>query len=303
MTIARYLNLTDDNWDDKISAGMNMLEQCGLCPNSCNVNRVKVKHGFCKSGFFMKISSAFAHTGEEPPISGTKGSGTIFFSGCTMRCDYCQNYPISQQNLGTEMPFSKVADYMICLQNKGCHNINLVTPTHYIPQILIALREAVGQGLSIPIVYNTSGYETPEGLRLMDGIVDIYLSDMRYAKNKTAEIYSHIKRYADYNRTALKEMSKQVGEMKFDNQGIAKSGLIVRLLILPGLLDELRDNIKFLASQLPATPYISLMNQYFPTWKAIAQPQLNRSVTLSEFEQGISYLEQYGLDKGWIQHD
>lgn len=299
----KYQELSNTQWNDKINAGLTMLENCQLCPNRCSVNRVKGGQGYCKSGFFLKISSAFAHRGEEPPLSGCRGSGTIFFTGCTMRCAYCQNYPISQQSMGVEVPFEKAADYMMTLQGEGCHNINLVTPTHFIPQIIIALHKAVGQGLNIPIVYNTSGYETAEALALLDQIVDIYLPDMRYGKNETAKKYSHVDCYVDYNRAAIKAMASQAGELILDDEGIAVRGLIIRMLILPGLLDELYDNIRFLAQELSIVPYISLMSQYFPTWKALDMPEINRPITEHEFHEGFSYLHKFGLDKGFVQED
>ncbi|MEW6536273.1 MAG: radical SAM protein [Candidatus Auribacterota bacterium] len=296
-----YLKLSPDEWQSRIDRGFALLEDCTACPNRCGVNRVQGKHALCRSGFFMKVSSAFDHRGEEPVISGTNGSGTIFFSGCTMKCIYCQNYPISQQNIGTEIPFETVTGYMLDLQKRGVHNINLVTPTHFMPQILIALKQAVEQGLHIPIVYNTSGYETPEALALLDGIVDIYLPDMRYANNETARKYSGVNQYVEFNRNAIKIMAEQVGELVCDNSMIAQRGLIVRMLILPGLLDELESNIRFLAAELPCEPHISLMSQYFPTWHAIEDPLLKRKISYEEYEQAVGFLEKYDLNKGWVQ--
>ncbi len=299
--MSRYLELTSSQWDDKINEGFKILEKCTLCPNNCSINRIDGKKGICKGGFFPKVSSAFAHFGEEPPISGINGSGTIFFSGCTMKCVYCQNYPISQGNVGSEIPFEKLADLMIDLQNQQCHNINLVTPSHYIPQIIASLNVAQKKGLTIPIVYNTSSFETECAMRLLDGIVDIYLPDMRYSTNESAKKYSKVNNYVENVRKSIKEMARQVGELVLDKNDIAVSGLIVRLLVLPGLIDEVKDNLRFLAEEIDIMPYISLMNQYFPTWKSIDYPEINRKINEDEFMQAFSCMRRYGLNKGFVQ--
>ncbi len=297
----RYLNLSDRQWKDKIDAGLAILEQCSLCPNKCNVNRVEGQTGLCNTSFFPRLASAFPHTGEEPPISGQHGSGTIFFAGCTMRCAYCQNYPFSQLSLGNEVPFEFIKDKMLELQRQGCHNINLVTPGHVIPQMLISLHQAYQEGLRLPVVYNTSGYESDTALKLLDDIVDIYLTDIRYGSNTSGQKYSGVKEYATTARNAVIAMAKQVGPLQCNDQGIAYSGLIIRLLLLPGLLDELKDTIRFIAEQLEFIPHISLMNQYFPTWKALENPELNQQVASEEFDQAFHFMQQYGLTEGWIQ--
>ena len=298
---AKYTKLTPKDWENKIKQGMSLLEKCRLCPNYCEIDRVKGNTGVCRSAFFPKISSAFPHFGEEPPVSGTKGSGTIFFSGCSLNCIYCQNAPISQQNIGAEIPFNTLADHMIKLQNKGCHNINLVTPTHFTPQIIIALKEAFEKGLNIPIVYNTSSFESPETIKLMEGIVDIYLADIRYAEDESAERYSKVKDYAHTVRESIKAMAQQVGELKLNNAGIAESGLIIRILLLPGLIKEAKDNLTFLASDLCATPYISLMSQYFPAWKASDHEEINRQITKEEFNEAYLHMQSLNLSLGWVQ--
>ena len=301
MQAPRYVNLSDQQWQDKIDAGLDLLKQCSLCPNRCKVNRIDGQQGLCNTAFFPRLASAFPHTGEEPPISGEHGSGTIFFAGCTMRCLYCQNYPFSQLSLGNEVPFEFIKDKMLELQRQGCHNINLVTPGHVIPQILIALRQAYKEGLRLPVVYNTSGYESDTALELLDGIVDIYLTDIRYATDKSGQKYSGVKEYATNARQAVITMSQQVGQLQCDDNGIAYSGLIIRLLLLPGLIDELKDTIRFIADKLEFIPHISLMNQYFPTWKALNDPELNQQVASEQFDQAFHFMEQYGLTNGWIQ--
>ena len=296
-----YTNLTTADWENKIEKGMNLLEKCSLCPNKCGINRIKTKTGICGSGFFPAISSAFAHFGEEPPISGTNGSGAIFFSGCPLSCVYCQNYPISQQNVGTEIPFTVLAEHMINLQNQGCHDINLVTPTHFVPQIIIALKEACQKGLNIPIIYNTSSFESLETMELLEGIVDIYLADMRYAKDESAIKYSAIKNYAASVRTSIKIMAGQVGELKLDSNKIAQKGFIIRILLLPGLIEEAKSNIEFIAHELHCAPYISLMSQYFPAGNASNYPEINRSITKDEFNEAYFAMQDFGLNLGWVQ--
>ncbi|MDX9703042.1 MAG: radical SAM protein [Candidatus Auribacterota bacterium] len=296
-----YLTLSEQEWQDKIDAGLAMLEKCVLCPNNCGINRIAGKTGFCRTGFFPRIASAFAHTGEEPPISGYNGSGTIFFAGCTMRCIYCQNYPFSQLSLGRPVPLSFIKDKMLELQQKGCHNINFVTPTHVVPQLIIAVHEASKEGLSIPIVYNTSGYESTASLNLLDGIVDIYLTDLRYGSDESGQKYSGVGKYSQAAREAIKLMAQQTGQLRCNIEGIAEKGLIIRLLLLPGLLDELKDTIRFIAAELDFNPHISLMNQYFPTWKALDNPDMNATVGSDEFEQAFHLMRQYGLTNGWIQ--
>lgn len=218
-----------------------------------------------------------------------------------MKCVYCQNYPISQGNVGSEIPFEKLADLMVGLQNKGCHNINLVTPTHYIPQIIASLNIAVTKGLNIPIVYNTSSYETKESMNLLDGIVDIYLPDMRYSRNESAKKYSKVNNYVENVKKSIKEMARQAGELNLDKNSIAISGLIVRLLVLPGMVDEIKENLRFLAEEINIMPYISLMNQYFPTWKSCEYPKINRKITEDEFLDAFSCMRRYGLNKGFVQ--
>lgn len=296
------LMISDTELQNRIDAAYKLLEHCSVCPRECGVNRLKdEKLGFCRSGLNPVISSVSPHHGEEPPLSGTKGSGTIFFTNCNLRCVYCQNYPISQMGNGTERTVGELACQMLYLQEQGCHNLNLVTPTHFMPQILKALAIARERGFSLPIVYNTSGYESVEALRLLDGIVNIYLPDMRYSDNRMALKYSVAPRYADVNRAAVKEMYRQVGNLALDENGIAKRGLIIRHLVLPGGISGTESVMKFLAEEISKDVYISLMSQYFPAYKAHEMKELSRRIKAEEYEEAYQAMQKYGLENGWVQ--
>ena len=286
----------------RIEAAYNLLESCRVCPRECGVNRLKDdKLGFCRSGLKAVVSSASPHHGEEPPLSGTKGSGTIFFANCNLRCVYCQNYPISQLGTGTERTPGELACQMTWLQEQGCHNLNLVTPTHFMPQILKALGIARERGFDLPIVYNTSGYDSVESLRLLDGIVDIYLPDMRYSDEAVARRYSAAPQYPEVNRAAVREMYRQVGNLVVDKTGRAKRGLIIRHLVLPGGLSGTESVMKFLAEEISKDVYISLMSQYFPAYKATQIGELSRRITAEEYGEARQIMEKYGLENGWMQ--
>jgi putative pyruvate formate lyase activating enzyme len=286
----------------RIDAAYQLLESCRVCPRECGVNRLKNdKLGFCRSGLNPVVSSANAHHGEEPPISGIKGSGTIFFANCNLRCVYCQNYPISQLGNGAEKTPGELACQMLFLQEQGCHNLNLVTPTHFMPQILKALGIARERGYTIPVVYNTSGYESLEALQLLDGIVDIYLADMRYSDDTIAVRYSTATHYPEINRMAIKEMYRQVGNLEVDKHGIAKRGLIIRHLVLPNGLSGTEAIMKFLAKEISRDVFISLMSQYFPAYKAQGCVELSRRITAEEYEEAHRIMLKYGLENGWTQ--
>ncbi|MCM8762924.1 MAG: radical SAM protein [Candidatus Omnitrophica bacterium] len=287
--------------DEVIDRVYRLLESCAICPRLCRVNRLKDKKGFCRTGLKPKVYAAFPHYGEEPPISGDRGSGTIFFSNCNLRCIYCQNYRFSQKGEGREIEIQELAELMLKLQEKGCHNINLVTPTHVMPQILSALKSAISGGLEIPIVYNTSGYELPEIIKNLEGIVDIYLADMRYADSAMAGKYSGADNYPRYNRASIKEMHRQVGIAKINKEGIIESGLIIRHLVLPHNISGTHQILRFIAEELSEETYVSLMSQYLPCHKAGADPQLNRRITEEEYSQAIKVRENCGLYNGWIQ--
>jgi len=301
-----YLNLyRNGELARRIERAYASLEDCRLCPRECGVNRLQGKKGFCRAGAEPKVASWNVHPWEEPPISGTHGSGTIFFSGCTGHCLFCQNYPISQLGVGNEVSVERLAEMMLELQCKGCHNVNLVTPTHFVPQILAALPYAIEKGLCIPLVYNTGGYDTVEMLKLLEGVVDIYLPDAKYADDKTARRLSGFVRYVEANRAALKEMYHQVGEeLALDDEGIARRGLIVRHLVLPDGLADTPEVLRWLAENLSPRVHVSLMDQYFPAHKAVGHPVLGRKITAEEYEEALSAFDEAGLENGWRQeHD
>ncbi|MDD4979971.1 MAG: radical SAM protein [Candidatus Omnitrophica bacterium] len=293
-----YHNGKLDSISEEIFA---MLSSCTICPRKCKVNRLKDKKGFCRTGLKPKVYSFMAHHGEEPPVSGRRGSGTIFFSGCNMACAYCQNYEFSQLGGGREIEIEALADFMLQLQEAGCHNINLVTPTHCLPQILKALSLAIPKGLKIPLVYNTSGYELPEIIKLLDGIVDIYLADMRYADNAQAIKYSRAPDYPKFNQASLKEMHRQVGIAQMDEQAIIERGLIIRHLALPDDISGTDKIMRFIARELSADSYISLMSQYSPYYKAEEFPGIARRITRQEYLDAKAAMEKYGLYNGWTQ--
>lgn len=284
-----------------IEKSFKMLSSCCICPRSCKVNRLKNEKGFCKTGLKPKVCSFMPHHGEEPPISGERGSGTIFFSYCSMSCVYCQNYQFSQLDEGREVSFEELADFMLKLQDMGCHNINLVTPAHVMPQILKSLDIAIAGGLKIPIVYNSGGYELSKVIKLLDGIIDIYLPDMRYSQEEQAVKYSNAPGYPEYNREALKEMHRQAGIAKIDNKGIITRGLIIRHLVLPNNIAGTSVTMKFIAENISPDTYISLMSQYMPTYKAKEFKEMSRRITYDEYEGAKLDMEKYGLHNGWTQ--
>lgn len=297
-----YINLHKSGCLAKIADQLlASLASCQICPRRCGVNRLNGKFGFCKTAQNPKIYSFQAHHGEEPPVSGTEGSGTIFFSHCNMGCVYCQNYEFSQLGAGKEYTFEQLAEIMLKLQETGCHNINLVTPTHVLPQILKSLELAIPQGLKIPLVYNTSGYELPEVIKLLDGIVDIYLADSRYGDNLMAKELSQAPDYVECNQQALKEMHRQVGIAQFSDEGLIKRGLIIRHLVLPNQACATEKIMKFIAEELSEDVYISLMSQYLPYHKASGYAKINRRLKAPEYEEAKQILEKYHLLNGWIQ--
>ena len=286
---------------DRIEKAQALLSSCRLCGNLCGVNRLKNQKGKCNSGKDLIIASHNVHFGEEPPISGTEGSGTIFFTNCSLRCIYCQNYPISQMGNGEVISIQELAEIMIKLQIQGCHNVNFVTPTHFIPQIIEAASYAWELGFSLPLVYNTSGYETVEALKLLRGIIDIYLVDMRYSDDQIASSYSSAKNYVKTNREAVKEMFFQVGDLTTDEKGIAICGLIIRHLILPRNLAGSKKTFEFIKKEIVDTVWISLMNQYFPANQAISHPLLSRRTNRKEYNSAQKEFLQSGLLNAWVQ--
>jgi putative pyruvate formate lyase activating enzyme len=281
------------------------LADCDICPHKCRVNRLEDRQGFCHSGLRPVVSSFCAHYGEEPALTGNKGSGTIFFGNCNMRCVYCQNYQISKDyeaQRANETDCANLASHMLYLQNElDCHNINLVSPTHFVPQIVKALLKAVPKGLHIPLVYNTGGYDSVETIQSLDGIIDIYLPDIRYASAKNAKRLSQVTDYVLNNRQVIKEMYRQVGDLEVDENEIAYRGLIVRHLILPGGLAGSQESLSWLAREISPTVTVSLMSQYYPCHKAAQIPELARTITFEEYSEVVDLLEKLGLDDGWLQ--
>lgn len=274
---------------------------CDICPRNCFVDRLSGRRGICRSDDKLMVSSFNLHFGEEPPISGWRGSGTIFFTNCPLRCKFCQNYPISQLGNGKVTSIEELSDMMIHLQKRGAHNINLVTPTHYLPNILLALSMAIKKGLKIPIVYNTSGYEKVEILKILDGIVDIYLPDAKYMDKNLAKRLSLVGDYPEINRSALKEMARQVGELKLDEDGVAIKGIIIRHLVLPNNIENSLSVLKMIKEEIGDWVSISLMSQYFPTFRALNDPIINRKIRRDEYEEVVRYMKSLGFKNGWIQ--
>jgi len=278
-----------------------MLLSCNICPRNCGIDRTTGKTGFCRTALKAKVYNHMSHHGEEPPVSGTRGSGTIFFSNCNMACVYCQNYDFSQSGQGREVTTEELASFMLELQAAGCHNINLVTPTHVMPQILASLLVAIPQGLDIPLVYNSGGYEKASVVGLLDGIVDIYLADMRYGDNNMAKEYSSAPDYVENNQASLKEMYRQTGLPQFDQEGVITRGLIIRHLVLPNDVSGTGKIMEFISRELSPESYISLMSQYLPYHKAKAFPQIARRLKDKEYLKAQEIMDSFGLHNGWIQ--
>ncbi len=279
----------------------NSMEACDICPRRCRANRSDGKRGYCRAPLNPIVYSHGPHHGEEPPLSGTKGSGTIFFSHCSMKCVYCQNYYFSQLDEGKAITVVRLSDMMLSLQKQGCHNINLVSPTHFIPQILLAVESALDGGLSIPIVYNTSGYELPETIRLLDGIVDIYLPDMRYSDEKNAKKYSDADNYVEYNRNSVREMFKQTGKLCMDEEGVGTKGLIIRILALPKNISGTIETLKYIREEISQDTYLSIMSQYYPTFKSYDYTELSGSIASGEYKNIVDASRDLGLNNGWVQ--
>ena len=279
----------------RVEQALAMLESCHICPRGCGVNRLKDEIGECRTGREAMVSSFGPHFGEEAPLVGKRGSGTIFLTNCNLRCIFCQNYQISQLGEGYAVKKEELAAMMLSVQNMGCHNVNLVSPTHVVPQILEALELAVANGLTIPLVYNTGGYDSVKTLKLLDGVVDIYMPDVKYSDAKTALQLSGIKSYPAVNRAAIKEMHRQVGVLEIDEAGIASRGLLIRHLVLPQGLAGTNDIVRFLAQQVSTETYLNVMAQYRPCHKASQVPQLTRPITREEFAEAVELAHSYGL--------
>lgn len=296
-----YLNIQKEEFERRIDLAFDLLEECRVCPRCCGIDRTSKERGECRAGAEPYISSFNGHFGEEPPITGHSGSGTVFFTYCNLHCTLCQNYDISQLGAGEEITCKALARIMMRLKAMGCHNINLVSPSHQVPQIMKALYLASESGLDLPIVYNTNAYDSVEVLKLLDGIVDVYMPDMKYSKNENGMKYSTIPDYWDVSKMAIKEMHRQVGDLIMDHQGVAIRGLLVRHLVLPNDIAGTQEVMRFLAAEISKNTYVNLMSQYRPCFKAGQYRELNRRVTMNEYNNAADLKKRYGLNKGWMQ--
>jgi putative pyruvate formate lyase activating enzyme len=287
----------------RAEAAWELLRGCTVCPQNCPVDRLAGKTGACRAGADVIIGSWNLHWREEPPITGTRGAGTIFFGGCQARCTYCQNFWLSQLGHGIRVAPERLAEMMLQLQRKGAHNIDLVTPTHYVPQILKALVLAADKGLRIPLVYNCAGYEHIHVLKLLDGVVDIYLPDAKYASDVEALRTSKMPHYVEFNRAALKEMYRQVGGLVVDNEGIATRGLIVRHLVMPHGHAGTREVLQWMARELGTDVGVSVMDQYFPAYKAHNDAELSRRLTWREYREALDIVEELPFENLFLQED
>ena len=282
---------------DIIQKAKDMLESCTVCPRNCGVDRTQDEKGFCEAGYLPEVSSYAPHFGEESPLVGHQGSGTIFLTHCNLGCLFCQNYSISHAGEGRKIPIQKLAKVMVELQRLGCHNINFVSPTHFVPQILESLPQAIGMGLNVPLVYNTGGYDSVETLRLLDGVFDIYMPDFKYSKWEISEKYSQAPDYPLIAKQAIKEMFRQVGDLQIDEQGIAFCGLLVRHLVLPAGLAGTRDAMRFLATELSRNTYVNIMDQYYPCGNIPLDSPLRRRITSEEYNESIAIAKEEGITR------
>lgn len=290
-------NLSSVEFSERVNQALDKLESCSICPLNCGVNRLEDKKGVCLTGRYAQISSFGPHHGEEKPLSGWRGSGTIFFSRCNLHCVFCQNADISQEGFGKEVTAEELAEIMLGLQRIGCHNINLVSPSHVVPQILESVFLASQKGLILPIVYNCGGYDSVKTLKLLDGVIDIYMPDMKYANEMIAKKYSRVPNYPLINQTAVMEMFRQVGDLVVDENGIAVKGLLVRHLIMPNGMSGTEKVIHFLAEKVSRMVYLNLMDQYWPAYQATRYPEINRRINRSELERAIEIARQMDLQQ------
>jgi len=293
-----YVKLLDSGeLAQRVAQAHDMLSRCCVCAWECGVDRLAGKLGICHTAEYGKVSSFGPHMGEEDPLRGWRGSGTIFFTRCNLHCQFCQNHDISQSDAGEEAEPQALAAMMLELQYLGCHNINLVSPSHVVPQIVAAVLIAAQAGLHLPLVYNTGGYDSIESLKILDGIIDIYMPDMKYASAQIARHYSKIPNYPQFNQAAVHEMHRQVGDLQLDESGLATRGLLVRHLVLPNDLAGTGEIVRFLAEQISPNTYLNLMDQYRPAFNARQFPKLNRRITPQEYQAAISMAETVGLHR------
>jgi len=296
---ASYLNLAaSGELARRAEAAYRHLEDCDLCARYCRVNRRRgIEGAVCRTGERALVASYGAHHGEENPLRGRGGSGTIFFAWCNLRCVFCQNWDISQRGIGREVEPHELADMMLKLQAEGCHNINLVSPSHVVAQIIAAVADAAPRRLRLPLVYNTGGYDSPEALALLDGIVDIYMPDMKYGDSALARKYSKVRNYVEANRVAVKEMHRQVGDLVLDGHGIAQRGLLVRHLVMPHGIGGTGQVLQFLANEISRNTYLNLMDQYQPCHHADEFPQLERPITREQYREALALAAAHGLTR------
>jgi putative pyruvate formate lyase activating enzyme len=292
---------TSDAEDRRRERAMERLRSCRLCPRSCGVDRIAGELGFCGADGEATVAAVSLHYGEEPPISGTRGSGTVFFSRCNMSCLFCQNYPISQMGVGNRMTPEELGDRLLSLEERGAHNVNFVTPTPHVPQMIGALREARKKGFSLPVVYNTNGYDSMEALTLLDGVVDIYLPDMKYRTGEMAVLASATPGYPEHNARAVAEMLRQVGPLAVGEDGVARRGVLIRHLVLPGRIAETRRVLSFVRREYGKDIPLSLMGQYFPAHRAGDAPTFSRKLRRSEYDRAVDAALRLGLDNVTIQ--
>lgn len=293
-----YLNLMGSGeLARRVSKAYEHLSICDVCAWECPVDRRAGKIGVCRTGMNARVSSHGPHMGEEDPLRGWRGSGTIFFTRCNLRCQYCQNHDISQTDSGDEVEPEQIATMMLELQALGCHNINFVSPSHVVPQIMAAVLIAAKAGLKIPLVYNTGGYDSMSMLQLLDGVIDIYMPDMKYSDQETARRYSKIRNYPQVNQEAVREMHRQVGDLEIDEQGVAKRGLLIRHLVLPEGIAGTEEIVRFISENLSANTYLNLMDQYRPAFKAHNYPELNRRLTKQEYQSAVDAAVKAGLKR------
>lgn len=297
MKYPSYLNLSSSEWKKRIVKAFSMMESCSVCPRKCGVNRIKGEKGFCKVDTNPIVSSYHPHFGEESPLVGQHGSGAIFFTHCNLACVYCQNYDISQLGEGNEVSYERLAEMMIELQKIKCHNINFVSPTPYVPIILKSLELAVKKGLSIPLVYNTNAYDGLESLKLLAGVVDIYMPDTKYSDSKIAQKYSLVPDYFEVMEKAIKEMQRQVGDLVIDEKGVARRGLLIRHLVLPDNLAGSKKIFEFIAKDISPNTFINIMDQYRPRFKASEYKELSRWITKDEYNQAVKLAKEAGLKR------
>ncbi len=292
-----YLQLlASGELDRRVTEAWHRLKSCDLCARYCRVNRLQGTEGaVCRTGERAVVHGYGPHQGEEDPLRGSAGSGTIFFTWCNLRCVFCQNWEVSQKGLGREMEPEEIARMMMELQAEGCHNINFVSPSHVVAQILAAVRIASQRGLRLPLVYNSGGYDSPEALALLDGVIDIYMPDMKYGDSAAAHRYSHVRDYWEVNRAAVKEMHRQVGNLVLDGRGVAQRGLLVRHLVLPGDLANTESVLAFLAREISRDTYVNIMDQYYPCYRAREYPELARRITPAEYCDALEAASRQGL--------